>query len=381
MRLVSGLALLISVTLLSGCTKPPPPRPEPKPAPVSVAAAARKTVPVQVRTIGSVKAVATVAVRPRVGGQLMKVHFKEGDYVTRDQPLFQIDRRPYDTAVAQAKANLAKSAAIADGAARELERQKRAAGSLSTADLDKARSAYESAAATVVADKAAIATAELQASFTTIAAPLDGRVGELLVNEGNLVEANSLTPLVVINQVSPIYVSFSLPEHQLPVVAAERRMRPLKVEAFLHGGEAVPGTLAFIDNAVNTGSGTVQLKAEFPNADRRLWPGQFVDVVLTVRERPDSVVVPAAAVQTGQQGQYVFVVTADRKAAMRPVTVAFEHGHEAVIASGLDGTETVVAEGQLRLTDGTAVDVKTPKGPKNPTTVAPASAPGPEVGQ
>lgn len=188
------------------------------------------------------------------------------------------------------------------------------------------------------------------------------------MNRGNLVDANGANPLVVINQVTPISVAFALPEQQLPAVAAARREAPLKVEAFLRNGEpSIVGKLAFIDNAVNAGSGTVMLKAEFPNVDRKLWPGQFVDVVLTVRERPDSVVVPSTAVQSGQKGTYVFAVTAQKTVEMRPVTVAFEFGDESVIASGLSAGETVVTEGQLRLIAGAKVDVKSGEKPAEKT--------------
>ncbi len=208
--------------------------------------------------------------------------------------------------------------------------------------------------------EAALDSAKLELCFTTIKAPIDGRVGELLVDEGNLVDATSLNPLVVINRVSPLFVTFALPEAQLPEVATARRQKPLIVEAYLRDGEPpIGGVLAFIDNAVNTGSGTVQLKAEFANADRKLWPGQFVDVVLTVRDRPDSCIVPTAAVQSGQKGAYVFVVTGDT-VRLQAVTVAFDTSTGTVIATGLSGDETVVIEGQLRLIDGTKVSVKNP---------------------
>jgi multidrug efflux system membrane fusion protein len=344
-----------------GCTKPPPPKPDAPPAPVTVAVSEKRTVPVEVRTIGSVKAVASVAIRPRVGGQLTEVHFKEGEYVKKDQKLLVIDPRPYEAAVKLAEATLGKSLAVLKGAELDLARVEKVGvgGAASAVELDAARTAAATAAAAVAVDRAALDSAKLQVGFTTIFAPLDGRVGELLVNQGNLVEANGLNPLVVINQVSPIFVTFALPEQQLPAVAQARRERPLKVEAYLRDGEPpIEGRLAFIDNAVNTGSGTVLLKAEFPNKDRKLWPGQFLDVVLTVRDRPDSVTVPATAVQSGQKGNFLFVVTPDRKAELRPVAVAFEVGADAVIASGLSAGETVVTEGQLRLVHGTKVEVK-----------------------
>lgn len=353
--------LAASVAVAMGCTPPPPPPRDAPPTPVSVATAVTKTVPVQIPTIGSVKPLATVSVRPQVGGILTGVHFQEGEYVKKRQKLFTIDPRPYEAAVREAEAAQARSQTALEGATRVLERLESVRGGAAAgAELDAARIVVQNARATVEVDKAAVATAKLQLGFTTIESPLDGRVGELLVNEGNLVDANAATPLVVVNQVSPIAVTFSLPEPQLPAVAAARRQAPVKVEAYLRDGQPpIPGVLAFIDNAVNTASGTVMLKAEFPNTDRKLWPGQFVDVVITVRERANSVVVPTAAVQTGQNGSYVYVVTAENRAEQRPVTVEFETGNEAVIADGLTGGERVVTAGQLRLVPGAAVTIKT----------------------
>lgn len=353
-----SLVIPIVFTALMGCAKPPPPKAEAPPAPVAVATSSKKTVPVQVRTVGSVKAHATVAIRPRIGGEITEVHFTEGEYVKKDQKLLVIDPRPYEVAVKSAEAALGKSQEVLIGADRDLKRLERV-GVASGVEIDTARTAAASAKATVALQEAALESAKLQLGFTTITAPIDGRVGELLVNRGNLVDANGVTPLVVINQVTPIFVTFALPEQQLPAVGAARREGPLKVEAFLRNGEPpAVGKLAFIDNSVNAGSGTVMLKAEFPNVDRKLWPGQFVDVVLTVRDRPDSVVVPSTAVQSGQKGTYVFALTAAQTVELRPVTVAFEYGDEAVIASGLSAGETVVTEGQLRLIAGAKVDVK-----------------------
>jgi multidrug efflux system membrane fusion protein len=375
-------AVLVGFTVTLGCARPPAARPEPPPAPVVVAAAVTKTVPVQLRAIGSVKAIATVSVRPRVSGELTEVHFKEGDDVAREAELFTIDPRPYEAAVKQAEANLAKDAAVLAGAELELRRIERGTtgGVLSAAELDTARTAVATARATQAADEAALNSAKLQAGFTRIRAPIAGRTGGLLVTPGNLVGPTDANPLVVINQISPIHVAFSLPEQQLSVVVAAARAGPLAVEADPRGGgPPAAGVLAFIDNAVDPATGMVQLKAEFKNADRRLWPGQFVDVVLTLGERTGSVVVPAAAVQTGQQGQYVFVVTPDKKAELRPVTVAFEQSGEAVLASGLAGGETVVVEGQLRLAPGVRVEVKGSPGPVAPS--RPTAAPNGTAGE
>lgn len=346
---------------LMGCAKPPAAKSESRPVPVLVVKAVKKSVPVQVRTIGTVKALASVSIRPRVGGQLTDVFFREGEYVRKAQKLFEIDPRPYLAAVKQAEASLAKSLALQKGAELDLKRVEQAGtgGAVSAIEIDAARTAAASALATVGIDRAAVETAKLQLSYCTITAPLDGRVGELLINQGNLVDAASPNPLVVINQISPITVAFALPETHLPAVSVAMRSTPLRVDAFLRdGGPPATGSLAFVDNAVNTGSGTVQLKAEFPNLDHSLWPGQYVDVVLTIRERPESVLVPTAAVQSGQKGAYVYVVTADGKARYQAVTVAFETGAHAVIEAGLKGDETVVTEGQLRLVEGTVVSPK-----------------------
>jgi membrane fusion protein, multidrug efflux system len=378
--LCSGFLLLAT---LVGCARPPAGRSEPPPAPVVVATAGKKTVPVRMRTIGSVKAVATVAIRPQVGGQLTEVYFQEGDYVKAGDKLFQIDPRPYDAAVKQAEANLAKSQTLLTGAELDLRRAEDAkrSGVGAATDYDAALTAAASAKAVVEADRVALRSAKIQAEFTTIASPIDGRVGELLVPRGNLVEANGTNPLVVINQIRPISVTFTLPEQQLPIVVEARKLMearkrgPLKVEVDLRGGgKLADGVLSFIDNAADSLTGTVLFKAEFPNPEERLWPGLFVDVILTLGERTDSVVIPSAALQSGQKGQYVYVVTPEKKAELRTVTVAFESDGEAVIASGLSGGETVVVEGQLRLAPGVKVEPKPlPTGSGAP--VRPTAAP------
>lgn len=355
-RAVAVCVLLVAVAL--GCAKPPAAPPQAPPAPVVVAVVAKKTVPVQTRSVGSVKVISTVHVRPRVSGELTGVHFTEGDAVKKGQKLFTIDPRPYDAAVKQAEATLAKDKAALYGAELDLKRLDKV-GSVAAVELDAARTAVAAGRATVEADEAALHSARIQAGFTTIYSPLDGRTGSLLVTAGNIVSASDLSPLVVINQISPITVAFALPERQLPAVAAAQRDRgPLRVEADPRdGGSPVVGRLVFLDNAVDPTTGTVQLKAEFKNEDQALWPGQFVDVVMTVGDRPGAVVVPTAAVQAGPQGQYVYVVK-DGTAELRPVAVAFELGGEAVVASGLTGGETVIVEGQLRVAPGAKVEVK-----------------------
>lgn len=368
---VVGYILMAS---LFGCGKPKPPAASPGSVPVMVAAASTKTVPVQFRGIGNVKVISTVAVRAQFGGQLTEVHFKEGDYVKKGQKLFTIDPRMYKAAVKLATANLAKSKALLKGAERILERVERlSGGAVSAEEIDVARTAVDSARAVVAADEAALNTAQVQETYTVINSPLDGRTGSLNVTAGNLVAANDATPLVVVNQVSPIYVAFSIPEQQLLAVTVAHREKPLKVLANLRNGEPpIEGVLAFIDNAVDSGTGTVHLKAEFKNEDQKLWPGQFIDVVMTIRDRPGSIVIPAAAVQSGQQGEYVYVVSSGKKVQMRPVVVAFEADGEAIIASGLTAGESVVIEGQLRLAPEASVEVKKPGIQLVPTSTTPA---------
>ncbi len=357
MRLMSPFILVL---FLLGCEKPKLASTSPNIVPVTVVVATTKTVPIQVKGIGNVKAISTVSVRAQFGGQLTGVHFREGDFVKKGQKLFTIDPRMYQAAVKLATANLAKSKAVLKGAERILERVERlSGGAVSAEEIDVARTAVDSARAVVAADEAALNTAQVQETYTVINSPLDGRTGGLLVTVGNLVSANDSNPLVVLNQVSPIYVAFTIPEQQLLDVTSANKEKPLKVQAYLRNGEPpVEGVLAFIDNAVDSATGTVLLKAEFKNEDLRLWPGQFIDVVMTIKDRPNSVLVPTSAIQSGQQGQYVYVVTPKKTVEMRLVKVAFEYGGEAVVASGLNGGETVVLEGQLRLAPGSQVEVK-----------------------
>lgn len=362
-------AAALGLALAAGCVKPPPPPPPPAAAPVTVAQAKVRTVPVQIRSIGTVRVFATVSVRPRVDGELTGVHFREGDDVKKGDKLFTIDPRPYETALAQAKARLERDQAVQRGAELTLERSQRAGTATVTAEeIDRLRTEVASAVATVAADKAAVRTAELQLSFTTIISPLDGRTGNLLVTTGNLVTANEANALVVINQLAPIAVAFSVPEQSLSAIAENLRKKggKLPVAADLRDGSpALSGELNFVDNAVDPTTGTVQLKATFANEDRRLWPGQFVDVVLTLSDRPNSVTVPDVAVQDGQDGSYVFVVRKDETAELRKVTVAFVTGDRlAVIEKGLAGGETIVTDGHLRVSPGGKVAVKGTGGEK-----------------
>jgi membrane fusion protein, multidrug efflux system len=336
--------------------------------PVVVSTVARKTVPVQVEAVGKVEPLSTVAVLARVGGELTGVHFTEGQEVQKGQVLFTLDPRPYQAALDQAQAAVARDKAVAANSASDLKRY----GDLvqkeyvTREQYDRIAAETTSAGATVKADEAAVEAARLQLEYCTIRSPLSGRTGSLLVHQGNLVKANDAQPLVVINQIRPIYVSFSVPQAQLPAIERYRSAGRLTVEALPAEGGGAPqqgpqqGTLSFIDNQIDRSTGTILLKATFPNESRTLWPGQFTKVRLTLARQADAVVVPAQAVQTGQQGQYVYVVRPDQTVEPRTVQVSRTVGGDTVIAAGLTPGETVVTDGQLRLAPG--VKVKTREG-------------------
>lgn len=326
--------------------------------PVAVAVAQQQDVPLQIRTIGNVDAYSSVAVRALVGGQLTKVWFREGQDVHRGDMLFTIDPRPFQAALAQAEANVARDEAnlrnAESQAARYADLVKK--DYVTKEDYERMTSGAEASRATVAADRAAVENARLQLSYCAIKAPIDGRTGSLTVKEGNLVRANDTAPLVTINQIEPVYVDFKVPEEQLTQVRA--RLGADVVATPQGSTTPVHGKLTFIENAVDATTGTISLKATFDNKDRSLWPGQFATVALTIADRPNAIVVPAQAVQTGQRGQYVYVVTQGNGVEMRPVTVAQQLDQQAVIASGIAPGETVVTDGQLKLTAKSKVDIK-----------------------
>ena len=331
------------------------------PVPVLVGKVVQQDVPLQVRAIGNVTAYSTVAVRSRVGGELMKVHFNEGQEVKRGDLLFTIDPRVPQAALQQARANLARDEAVVNQARTELERERKLLESklISQDEFDKVESAWKTAVASTESTKAAVTNAALTVDFTSIRSPLDGKTGNVLVRQGNQVNAES-DVLVTINQVHPIYVVFSVPEQYLAEIRKETQEKTLKVEARLPDwrGPAPIGELTFIDNAVDTTTGTIQLKATFPNSDNALWPGQFVQVTLTLKSLPHVTVVPSQAVQAGQNGDYVYVVKEDQTVEMRPVLMAMTFEGGTVVTNGLKSGETIVLDGQLRLGPGAKVTIK-----------------------
>lgn len=358
-------------------------------APVVVQAVEKRDVPIEVRAIGNVEAYSSVAVKSQVAGQLQRVYFKEGDDVRKGQLLFLIDPRTFEEQVQQAEAQVAKDVAAekqaeaqkakdaataanaktqagryADLAAKGVVSREQNDQFASTAEaaaqaVEADQANIESAKATIRADQSKLADAKLQLSYTRIQAPVSGRTGNLTIKEGNLVQTDSATPLVTINVVTPVYVTFSIPEEFLSAVKRRSTQSKLKIEAVLSQGEQTPsfGLLDFIDNAVDPTTGTIKMKGTFANADHRLWPGQFVNVVMTIETQAGATVVPTAAVQTGQKGKYVFVVKPDQTAEQRQVIATRIVGDRMVVDKGLEPGEQVVTDGQLRVVPGAKVDI------------------------
>ncbi|MGH9648988.1 MAG: efflux RND transporter periplasmic adaptor subunit, partial [Terriglobales bacterium] len=335
----------------------------PPAAPVSVAKVEQKSVPLELRVIGAVEAYSTVEAKAQVDGQLTEVHFTEGQDVRKGQLLFTIDRQPFEAELKRAEASLARNQAQAQNAQVQAARYTRLVGEgvVAKEQYEDVMTNAEALEAAVRADKAAVENAKVRLAYTSIHSPIDGRTGSLKVHRGNIVKANDeKSTLVVINQLTPIYSSFALPEQDLSEVRRYMAAGKLKVEATIpqDAGPAAEGLVTFVDNAVDRTTGTIRLKATFPNHDRRLWPGQFVNVVLTLAEQKDALVVPSDAVQTGQQGLFVWVVKPDLTVESRPVKVARTRDNESVISQGLAAGETVVTDGHLRLMPGGRVQIK-----------------------
>ena len=345
---------------LAACGGKAPQRAQP-PVPVTLAKTVLKTVPIQFRAIGHAEPIANVSLRARIGGELTRVGFTEGQSVRAGDVLFVIDARPYEAALRMAEAQLARDHALLRKADADVERYADLVKKdfVTKEQYDLAMASAESLRAGVAADQANVDNARLQVAYCTITAPVSGRTGNLNVKPGNLVKANDDTPLVVVNQTRPIYVAFSVPAQLLPAIRQRGGERiPVRASAPGSSDGASIGTLSFMDNSVDMSTSTILLKGTFPNDDEKLWPGEFVDVVVTLGEEPDRIVAPATAVQSGQQGQYVFVVKADATVELRPVKVARMDEIEAVIADGLGADETVVTDGQIRLVNGLRVTVK-----------------------
>ena len=386
---------LASALLFAGCSDNAAgkARVQAPPVPVMVSDALEKTLPVQLTAVGNAQAYTSVGIKSQVNGQIMEVRFKEGQDVKKDDLLFVIDPRPFEAALRQAEAALGQRQAEVQQAQANLERdqaqldnakvQERRYRDLVDRELiareqyDQLRTNWAALEATVAADRAAVENAKastraaqanvdsarLQVAYTAIRAPIDGRTGNLLVQNGNIVKANDDNPIVVINQVHPIYVSFSVPEQNLTEIKKYYR-----TAGVLHVIARLPrqqetlatGDLTFVNNAVDMTTAMIQLKATFANTDNALWPGQFLDVSLVLTSQT-AIVVPSQAIQPGQKGPYVFVVKPDLTVESRPVVLGTRLGAETVIEQGLRATECVVTDGQLRLVPGSKIEIRAPK--------------------
>jgi multidrug efflux system membrane fusion protein len=329
---------------------------------VTVDRVVRKEMPLDISVVGTVEAYSTVAVRAQVTGELRSVNFRQGEDVQAGQVLFLLDHRPLEAALHQAEANLERDTAQAANAKVIAQRMddlvERGVGTRE--QRDTARTTAAALDAVVGANRAAVENAKVQLQYATIRAPISGRTGALMVNAGNLVRANDQTPLVVINQIMPVYVSFGVPETLLPDLRRYMAQRSLQVEATPANdpAPAALGRITFIDNAVDQTTGTIRVKATFPNDSRRLWPGQFVNVTVRLSSDANAIVVPSVAVQAGPEGQYLYVVKSDQTVEMRPVTVARTAGRETVLKEGVKPGETIVTDGHLRLVPGSRISVK-----------------------
>lgn len=329
--------------------------------PITIALAERKTMPVLLQAVGNVEAYTTVAIKSQITGELQKVHFKEGGKVKKGDLLFSIDPRPYKAKLKEMEANLAKDLAEQENARKQVNRYSAVVdkGYVSEEEFDQIKTSEVTRAAAIAADRAAVESAQLDLAYCSIYSPIDGFAGDLKADQGNLIKANADTEMVTINQVCPINVSFALPERNLPAIKRYMQAGRLTVQATISGDEGSPlvGELSFIDNSVDPNTGTIMLKAAYPNGEGRLWPGQFVNVVLELTSQPDVTVIPSQALQTGQKGFYIYVVTEKGNVEYRDVVAGLRVEQEVVITQGVQPGEKVVTDGQLSLVPGAEVKI------------------------
>lgn len=359
MKNILRFAGAVLVALASGCARAAK-TPPPELVPVKVGTVVQKPVPVQLKNVGSVIPYNTVAVRALVNGEILQVHFHEGQDVHKGDLLFQIDPRPYEAALAQAEGALARDRAQLENAQADVKRYADLVQKdyVTAQQYDAVRANAAAFAATVRADEAAVEKARLDVGYCAIRSPLEGKTGVVMVQAGNVVKANDAV-LVTINQVEPVYVSVALPERELAEIRRRQAQGPLAVEAEepSTGRLLARGELTFIDNAVDRATGTITVKATFRNQDRILWPGEFVNARITLAMLPNAIVAPQGAVQNGQQGLYAYVLKADNTVEPRPVVVGRTLADGAVIDQGLSAGERVVTDGQLRLRPGAKVEI------------------------
>ncbi len=356
------LAGLVAIASLPGCAAAP--RPKPQRVPVTVARAEQRTMPFALNATGTIEAMRTAAVGSQVGGVVTRVAFHEGDEVGVGQLLFQLDPRPFQNALAQARAAFDRDKAQARLASLDVARAQALLGRnvISQSEFDQKRAAADAALAGVAADAATVSAARLALNYASIRAPIPGRTGRLLVHEGDYVKPQSSEALVTVNQTRPVRVAFTVPVGDVPLIQRYKAHQPApRVIVSVPGADStmtIEGALVFADNAVDAASGTLLLKGEFANGDGRLVPGQFVDVRLVLYSQEDALVVPSPVVTGGQQGTFVYVLNADSTVTPRPVTVARSDDQFTILSAGLKSGETVVTDGQLRLSPGARVIVR-----------------------
>ncbi len=357
----AALALLLSFGVTGCGQKDTAQAAGPPAAPVVAGNAEQRDIPVQITAIGNVESFQTVQIRSQVNGQIVAVHFKEGQDVSKGQLLFTLDKRPFQAVLDQAVGNLKRDQAQAANAEVQAKRyaELQQQGVVAREQADQVIAQAKSNASVVAADEAAVESARVQLQYTEIRSPIDGRAGALQINLGNLVKANDTPFLVQLNQITPIYITFTIPEVSLAQV---RKYVGDNVKVIARpkgqGGDGAEGNLTFIDNGVDPTTGTVKLKGTMPNKDRRLWPGEFVDVSMNLSIQKNAIIIPTKAVQTGQQGDYVYVIKADNTAEARQVTTAGTYQGVTLIAKGISAGETVVVDGQMRVVPNGKVAVQ-----------------------
>jgi multidrug efflux system membrane fusion protein len=348
------------------------------PAPVTVGTAQLRAVPVTVSAVGNITPFSTVQVKSMVTAPVLSANFKPGDFVKKGQLLFQLDDSSFKADLLKAQGQLAKDQAAAVNAQQQAKRYTALfqQGIVAREQNDVMQSAADQAEATVKADQASVESTRINLQYCRIHSPIDGRVGDVLVYPGNVIKAQDAV-LVVINEISPIYVDFAVPEQNLDEIKKHMGSGQLKVQSFFNDPAQPPavGRLSFIDNSVDPKTGTIGLKATFENSDHRLWPGQFVNTVITLSTIPNAITVPLSAVQNGQKGPYLYVVNAEKKAELRQVTLGPQVQNLQVITSNLKPGETVVTDGQLRVTPNGPVDIKSSGGTANQGSSALTTAP------
>ena len=351
-------------------------------SPVYAAEVTQQPMPQQIDTVARVQPMATVAVQPRIEGVIASVNVQEGQEVKAGDLLMTLDDRALQAALRQAQANLAKDRAQLENAKRNVNRLVPLAAKnfTSAQSLDQAKTDVAAFEATVAADEAQVQADQVELSYTVIKAPISGRIGSINSKLGNLVRQADTMPLMTINQLRPIYVSFAVQQNYLDDIQAAMQAGPVRVAAIFPDAKQLPsivgdtppaqqGEVAFIDNTIDSASNTLMVKAKFDNTDERLWPGQYVNVVMTLKTDPKAIVVPTDALQIGQQGSYLWVIKSDMTVEMRPVTVAQRIANKAVISKGVSPGEKVVTEGQMRLENGSKVSVEQRKAEQTTTSV------------